>query len=157
MKKIFLLLAFMLLIPLTAMAENSSNLKDSKWIIEKATQDNLWEMDFDTVNQETPLTKIPGNDSTYMAATSHVKDFMEFYDFGKNDKLRGIILFTQSESSHKKMEKELARSLGTPMLDQSDRIGWLKGTNIIVSFFDANTQMYAIGIMDMAFIANQPN
>lgn len=157
MKKIFLILALVLLIPLTAMAANSSNLKDSKWIIEKSTQDNLWEMNFDSVNQETPLTKMPGNDSTYMATDSHVKDFMEFYDFGENDQLRGIILFTQSEKSHQKMEKDLTRSLGTPVLNESDRIGWLKGPSIIVSFFDANTQMYAIGIMDMAYIVNQSN
>lgn len=156
MKKIFLLLTFVLLIPLTAMAADASNLTGSQWVIEKAAQDNLWEMDFDAVNQETPLTKLPGNHSTSMASTSHVKDFMEFYDFGDQGKLRGIILSTESEKAHKKMEKDLTRSLGTPLLNESDRIGWLKGPNIVVSFYDDNTQTYVIGIMDAVYISNQP-
>lgn len=152
MKKIFVLLALILLIPLTAMAAESSHLKDREWVIAKANQENLWDMDFDTVNQATPL-EMSENSSTYTAATPHVNHFAELYNFGENNKLRGIILLTENQKIHKNMEKELTHALGTPIFDQSDQVGWLQGPNIVISFYDDDRQMYFISIVDKEYIA----
>lgn len=149
MKKIFLFLALVLLIPFTAMAADASNLKDSKWVTAIANQENLWDMDLAVVTRKTVLVELPGS-GIYVAPNSRVKNFLECYNFSENGKLQGILLVTDKEKIHQEMEKELIRSLGTPMRIESNQAIWIKGPNGIVSFFEEKSQVYIIAIMDPA-------